>query len=287
MTENTYINFDIIIIIILAFLVAFIIGFNIIQIIDNKLNSVIINVPPQNCNMRPIYLNIDGSQVLISDAENTDKLDKNTSRQTSADLQKAETNKSNNDVEGFGNIPDKISNYEDSHVIASQNSVKFAKNSIDTLNNYETAKDPNYNTLNNLPLLLGAKANGEYQTPDNPNQVTKVTKSYYTDRVKLVNDTNSPLLKLAESNKNKINQAILACQIKNSNNDNYQQDEIPNIENNTENKIENLSSMRSYKNTQSYDGYNAFVDLRHDSYANITAIGKSLMTPYISFPIPS
>ena len=39
---------DIIIIIVLALLVAFIIGFNIIQIIDNKLNSVVINVPPQN-----------------------------------------------------------------------------------------------------------------------------------------------------------------------------------------------------------------------------------------------
>jgi transcription elongation factor Elf1 len=36
-----------------------------------------------------------------------------------------------------------------------------------------------------------------------------------------------------------------------------------------------------------FDGYNAFVDLRTDSYANITSIGKSMLSPYISYPIPS
>ena len=50
---------DIIIIIVLALLVAFIIGFNIIQIIDNKLNSVIINVPPQKCSIPQILVNFD------------------------------------------------------------------------------------------------------------------------------------------------------------------------------------------------------------------------------------
>ena len=50
---------DVIIIIVLALLVAFIIGFNIIQIIDNKLNSVIINVPPQNCTLPQILVNFD------------------------------------------------------------------------------------------------------------------------------------------------------------------------------------------------------------------------------------
>ena len=36
-----------------------------------------------------------------------------------------------------------------------------------------------------------------------------------------------------------------------------------------------------------FDGYNAFVDLRSDSYANITSIGKSMLSPYVSYPIPS
>jgi hypothetical protein len=27
--------------------------------------------------------------------------------------------------------------------------------------------------------------------------------------------------------------------------------------------------------------------LKGDSYANITSIGKNLMTPYISYPVPS
>ena len=58
MPELGFSKVDIIIIIILCLLVAFIIGFNIIQIVDNKLSSVTINVPPSKCIMPPIYVNL-------------------------------------------------------------------------------------------------------------------------------------------------------------------------------------------------------------------------------------
>ena len=59
MSDSSYNKMDFIIIIVISLLVAFIIGFNIIQVIDNKLGAVTINVPPNNCNIPPIYLNID------------------------------------------------------------------------------------------------------------------------------------------------------------------------------------------------------------------------------------
>jgi hypothetical protein len=36
-----------------------------------------------------------------------------------------------------------------------------------------------------------------------------------------------------------------------------------------------------------FDGYNAFADLKTDSFANVTSIGKSMLTPYTSYPVPS
>ena len=59
MSDSSYNKIDFIIIIVLALLVAFIIGFNIIQMIDNKLGAVTINVPPSKCNLPPIYFNVD------------------------------------------------------------------------------------------------------------------------------------------------------------------------------------------------------------------------------------
>ena len=59
MSDFLYNKIDFIIMIVLALLVAFIIGFNIIQIVDSKLSSVTINVPPQNYQLPPIYLSVD------------------------------------------------------------------------------------------------------------------------------------------------------------------------------------------------------------------------------------
>ncbi len=67
-------KFDIIIIIILSLMVAFFIGFNIINLIDSKLSAVTIHVPPQKCQVPPIYLTLDKDsklkQVNISDTIN-------------------------------------------------------------------------------------------------------------------------------------------------------------------------------------------------------------------------
>ena len=52
----------------------------------------------------------------------------------------------------------------------------------------------------------------------------------------------------------------------------------------------NNTLKKCYKNKQNKNlgvGYNKFEDLQNSSYANITSIGKSLLTPYVSFPVPS
>lgn len=102
-------------------------------------------------------------------------------------------------------------------------------------------QNDNFNTVNNLPFLIN---------PSNHNE------GYYFERVKLVTNKNSPLLKMGEINMKNINNTLKKC----------------------------------YKNKQNKNlgvGYNKFEDLQNSSYANITSIGKSLLTPYVSFPVPS
>ena len=74
-------------------------------------------------------------------------------------------------------------------------------------------------------------------------------------------DPNSPLMKLAKSNADKINSTVARCTM-------ADRKRVPEV-------------------NGTFDGYNAFVDLRTDSYANITSIGKSMLAPYTSFPVPS
>ena len=229
-TQNNFTGFDILIIIILALLVAFIIGFNIIQTIDNKLGSVVINVPPyENPNIY-VSLNQDGTFERVQPLINQES------------------------KETFGNLPQRMSYNEVPNITSQQVSSNLASDIINTPDDYATSKDKNYNTVNNLPLLI---------TPDplNPNQSTTLSKPYYTDRIKLVNNPDSPLLKLAEKNKSLILNTINKCSIK----------ELD----------DNISSDKSY------EGYNAYVDLRKDSYANVTSIGKNLITPYVSLPVAS
>jgi hypothetical protein len=88
--------------------------------------------------------------------------------------------------------------------------------------------------------------------PENPQ------KGYYFDKVKLITNPNSPLLQKAEENMKRINKQIKKCSNKTLDNNNL-----------------NVS------------GYNNWENLRESSYANITSVGKSLLTPYTSFPVAS
>jgi len=226
MTENSSISkMDIIIIIILSLLVAFIIGFNIIQLIDNKLSSVSINVPPSKCNIPPIYLNLDKDKTI--------KLNNYINEETKLESM---TN-TENIIENYGNLPDNITEMTklDYQNISNNNATLIInKNDQDTLSDLSD----NYNTMNNLPFLVDPNNNKD---------------GYLKNKVKLVENKNSPLLKLDKIYKNKIDNNIKNCP--------------------PEKKL--------------YDGYNKYNDLRKDNFANVTAIGKNLIVPYTSYPIAS
>jgi hypothetical protein len=269
MSEYFSNKIDFIIMIILALLVAFIIGFNILQIIDSKLSSVTINVPSSNCSLPPIYLNIDKDsnikQIKLNDVINNVSNESTMNKEEFTNLDIEEF--TNLDIEEFTNL-DKIENYGNlqdypllydnnrKHLISNTINSNKGNQIIDQKTIYETAKDPNYNTVNNLPLLFNPDTNvpnraGIYASP----------KSYFASKVKLIEDPNSPLMKLAKENANKINNVVSKCTL------------------NEKNKVPEVNG--------TFDGYNSFVDLRSDSYANITSIGKSMLSPYVSFPVPS
>jgi len=248
---------DFIIIIILSLLVAFIIGFNIVQIVDNKLSAVTINVPPNNAyNLPPIYLNIDKDsnikQVKINDVI---RIPNESDYYESFQNINNDDNQNKEITENFGDLADYPDNFNPpvNAVIADIVSDKLGYDIINQDSKYETAKNPNYNTVNNIPLLI---------TPDTdtPNRSTS-TYSYYKNRVKLVDNPNSSLVKLQINNLNNIDKVVSKCALKDSS--------TPPVINGT------------------FDGYNSLVDLRTDSYANVTSIGKSMLTPYVSFPVAS
>ena len=80
-----------------------------------------------------------------------------------------------------------------------------------------------------------------------------------SSRVKLISDDSSPLLKLEKTNMEQISNVLTKCSV----------------------------TKPPQKINGPYDGYNKYPDLRADSYGNITSIGKSLITPYTSYPVPS
>ena len=246
MSEYFSNKIDFIIMIVLALLVAFIIGSNILQLIDSKLNSVVINVPPSNCSSPPIYLNIDSDSNIKQF-----KLNKPISESESESKNKTESN-----IENFGNLQDYPLLYGDNrrHLLSSVIYEPVANQILEQQTNYETAEDPNYNSVNDLPLLVAPDT-------DVPNRAGPNSQGYYSSRVRLVEDLNSPLMKLAKSNANKINSVIAKSTLADSK-------KIPEV-------------------NGTFDGYNAFADLRTDSYANITSIGKSMLSPYVSYPVPS
>jgi hypothetical protein len=128
-----------------------------------------------------------------------------------------------------------ISNNNASKII-DKNDASFITSNIDE--NIPTQLSNNYNNMNNLPYLVDPKNTG---------------KGFLNNKVKLVENPNSPLLKLDTKYKKQINQKINTCS-------------------NTK---------------QFYDGYNKYNDLRKVNYANVTSIGKNLIVPYTSFPVAS
>ena len=148
-------------------------------------------------------------------------------------------------IEKYGNL----SNVEDrENEIMNYISNKSNQTSEDLLHaivnedDISKKENPNFNTLNNLPYLID---------PQNPNE------GYYYNRVKLITNPNSPLLKKAKQNMKKIDLQLKKCANKN------------------------------LTNTRNITGFNNYENLSEDSYANITSIGKSLLTPYTSYPLPS
>lgn len=274
---------DIIIIIILALLVAFIIGFNIIQIIDNKLNSVIINVPPQNCTLPQILVNFDkdnkpiklnqeqmnilnqqvNSELIVSNklegfssgefnnsinSKNSSELVDSTELDHTVNTSDSYSHEQFGNIniqENYGSLPDKYEERDDEHtnIFAQRISSDLGDNLINNSKKINQ-QDANYNTIDNYPYLID---------PDNSKE------GYYQSRVKLISDPSSPLLKLEEKNMQKINQVINSC-IKNQ-------------------PVQEIDA--------TYDGYNQYPNLQTGSFANFTSIGKSLLTPYTSYPVPS
>jgi hypothetical protein len=253
---ESYNKIDFIIIIILALIVSFIIGFNIIQVIDSKLSSVTINVPP-NQGYPPIYLQVDKDnikQINLNDVVSSTRSE--TPAQESR-LENFSSLESEIKKENFGNILDYPDNYQAPHnsLIAGLHESKLGNKIVDQQTKMQLEQDPNYSTVNDLPLLVSPDT-------DNPNKASSTSKAYYyASRVKLVENPDSPLIQVWNQNKKDIQDIVSGCKIK-------EKKEIPPV-------------------NGSFDGYNAFVDLRTDSYANVTSIGKSMLTPYTSYPVPA
>ena len=151
-----------------------------------------------------------------------------------------------NTIEKYGSLPDKITDREENVIqyIAGKSNQSTEDLLQTVIDNEDISKiiDPNFNTYNNLPYLID---------PQNSNE------GYYYNRVKLITNPNSPLLKKASENMKRIDLQLKDC----ANN--------------------NLT------NNRDITGFNNYENLSEDSYANVTSIGKSLLTPYSSYPVPS
>ena len=143
-----------------------------------------------------------------------------------------------NKLEKFGNLTDNtiIRTDLDMSYMGQQST------GMDILNpNYIYEKNPNFNTLNDLPFLI------------NPNDPTK---GYYYNRIKLENNPNSELL--LKENMTKVNNLL----------------------------DEHIEPIKK-PNEIGFRGYNNYVELDENNYSPVTSIGKSLLTPFINYPLPS
>jgi len=142
-------------------------------------------------------------------------------------------------IENYGDLPDgainEISNSKYQLISNNDATNIINKSDQDTL----TELSKNYNNMNNLPYLVDPNNTG---------------KGFLNNKVKLVENPNSPLLKLDTKYKKEINQKINKC---------------------------------PSPPKQFFDGYNKYNDLRKVNYANFTSIGKNLIVPYTSYPVAS
>ena len=132
--------------------------------------------------------------------------------------------------------------------ISNNEATKIIKKNNESSDNKQNS---NYNNYNNIPYLIDPVLHD---------------KGFYYNKVKLINNKDSPLLKLQNKNfvniKKKMNQY--------------------NLQNNEMNKpIESINFVNKFS------GYNQYADLRNDSYANVTSIGKNLIVPFTSYPVAS
>jgi hypothetical protein len=112
---------------------------------------------------------------------------------------------------------------------------------IDLVNSKMPEKqNPNYNTVNDMPKLVLDNGNG-----------------YYQNRIKVIENNDSDLMKLYYQNQKQVSNETNKCK-----------------------KINKTKDM--LKTNSEYDGYNNY----NVVYSNINAIGKDLLTPFESFPIP-
>lgn len=152
-------------------------------------------------------------------------------------------------LENYGNLidnPAMTNSNTDYQLISNNNATSIINKNDDPLRTSINADEDiltelsnNYNNMNNLPYLVDPKNTG---------------KGFLNNKVKLVENPNSPLLKLDTKYKKEINKNINNC---------------------------------PSPTKQFFDGYNKYNDLRKVNYANVTSIGKNLIVPYTSFPVAS
>lgn len=323
-------NISIILIIIIIIIISIVICYGMMKFVDDKLSSVIVNVPQPDYQLPPIYLAIDkdsnvkriklndvistsgtnipdediytsrpdfddsllnyenfeqSPEVNDDDTDNNDNTD--VKENTNTDLDSYITDNSTNssdtydNIEDFGNLKIHHGIYDNTRQALISGKIGKKDKIINNDEKFYTKQDPNFNTVNNIPLLV---------SPDvvSPNMKFGPSYPYYTNRAKLVDKKNSPLVQLQEMYLNRINKATEKEKIKRkkqSLSENFiSSANLPNKKSSKQNVLANDGVESSY---YPYDGYNSHVDLKKDSYANVSSIGKSFLTPYISFPVPS
>lgn len=274
-------NISIIIILLVIIVISIVVGYSLIRFIDDKLSSVVINVPQQDFKLPPIYLVDKDSnikRIKLNDViSNTTTENENESEETHENDTSTVTQINLDDVtdyedfdyktidqapqakydetESFGNLKVNPTNYDENDQAFL--SCQTSKTTISKENPYYDIPDPNFNMLNDIPLLV---------SPDivSPNMKFGPSYPYYSNKAKLVDKKDSQLVQLQDMYLKKIDKQLKKAK------KNKKKEML------TENFING-----------SFDGYNSHVNLKEDSYANVTSLGKSLLTPYISYPIPS
>lgn len=251
-------NISIVFILLIIIIVSFVVCYGIMRFIDDKLTSLVVNIPQPEYVLPPIYLTIDKDAKLKKINNATSTITTNNHNESLLDDIIEEDNdtyvQSPNKNESFGNLPSKPLNYDYSkQMLISDKST--TNNVVDVNNEFYEKQDPNFNTLNKMPLIV---------VPDyvSPNMITDP--AYYSNKTKLVDKKDSELIKLQKDYLNKINNKTTEAI------------------NDKQAKLKEQTMINGM-----YDGYNSHVDLKEDSYANVTALGKSMLTPYISYPQPS